>query len=562
MKNLMLYFSWIHFVNHTMRSFYKMQKKFLRISHRVYQFSTRFIELLALLFSALLFLSGFLFTAYTEDMTSQKVLFKTDNPVIGILSLFFVLTLIFLWDRVISSHPTKARRILLPLVLFWVIGAGCVLVLFGRTVPAADAMSVYSAAESLSLGDTSVIHNTESYLSYYPQQVGLMAFLELLIRIYHLFSIDLAPYHFIKGIYVLLTALIVWLQYKTVHLLWENDRTDCLYLLLAAFHLPLIMYSSFVYGEIPSFAALSAGLYLFLRLCKEGGKWYSFVGSLLLLALGVMLRKNSLIIIIAVCIVALLEALRQKPQLLLFAALCLTASLGILPLTQKIYELRAGDTLRSGVPAMSYFAMGMQESSRANGWYNGYNFDTYQLARLDSEESSRLSRDYMQERMQFFKEHPGYAVSFYWDKYLSQWTDGTYASRQATLATFGGRSALIESFYSGKNAPLYIGFCNLYQNLLYLGVLAGAFLILYHQKRPGLCVWSGLIAVFGGFLFHMIWEANSRYIFTYGLLLMPYCANGLMLLFQQINNTFFPGKFHKNTEDHRADVPQTPPTAI
>lgn len=539
-----------------------MQKKFLWISHRVYQFSTRFIELLALLFSALLFLSGFLFTAYTEDMTSQKVLFKTDNPVIGILSLFFVLTLIFLWNRVISSHPEKARRILLPLVLFWVIGAGCALVLFGRTVPAADAMSVYSAAESLSLGDTSVIHNTESYLSYYPQQVGLMAFLELLIRIYHLFSINLAPYHFIKGIYVLLTALIVWLQYKTVHLLWENDRMDCLYLLLAAFNLPLIMYSSFVYGEIPSFAALSAGLYLFLRLCKRGGKWYSFAGSLLLLTLGVMLRKNSLIIIIAVCMVALLEALRQKRQLFLFAILCLTASLSILPLTQKMYELRAGDTLRSGVPAMSYFAMGMQESSRANGWYNGYNFDTYQLARLDSEKSSRLSRDYMQERMQFFKEHPGYAVSFYWDKYLSQWTDGTYAGRQATLATFGGRSALVESFYSGKNAPLYIGFCNLYQNLLYLGVLAGAFLILYHQKRPGLYVWSGLIAVFGGFLFHMIWEANSRYIFTYGLLLMPYCANGLMLLFQQINNTFFPGKSHENTEDHRADVPQTPPTAI
>ena len=37
----------------------------------------------------------------------------------------------------------------------------------------------------------------------------------------------------------------------------------------------------------------------------------------------------------------------------------------------------------------------------------------------------------------------------------------------------------------------------------------------------------GLIAVLGGFLFHTIWEANSRYIFVYSLLLMPYCAAGI-----------------------------------
>ena len=35
------------------------------------------------------------------------------------------------------------------------------------------------------------------------------------------------------------------------------------------------------------------------------------------------------------------------------------------------------------------------------------------------------------------------------------------------------------------------------------------------------------IAVLGGFLFHTIWEANSRYIFVYSLLLMPYCAAGI-----------------------------------
>jgi hypothetical protein len=45
-------------------------------------------------------------------------------------------------------------------------------------------------------------------------------------------------------------------------------------------------------------------------------------------------------------------------------------------------------------------------------------------------------------------------------------------------------------------------------------------------KHRGLYAYTGLAAAFGGFLFHMMWEANSRYIFVYGLLMIPYAAQG------------------------------------
>ena len=32
----------------------------------------------------------------------------------------------------------------------------------------------------------------------------------------------------------------------------------------------------------------------------------------------------------------------------------------------------------------------------------------------------------------------------------------------------------------------------------------------------------------GGFLFHLFWEAKSQYTITYFVLLIPYCAKGLM----------------------------------
>ena len=42
----------------------------------------------------------------------------------------------------------------------------------------------------------------------------------------------------------------------------------------------------------------------------------------------------------------------------------------------------------------------------------------------------------------------------------------------------------------------------------------------------GVMYYLGIITVIGGFLFHMMWEANSRYIFPYAMLLIPYAAFG------------------------------------
>lgn len=523
---------------------------------KLYPFSVHFIRFLALIFTGLLFLAGFLFTCYADDMTTQKVLTRPDNPLLHLLGMGLFAAVLFAVCRMTKRHSAKLKTPLLVLTMGWILAAGGLLVLFGRTAPAADAWSVYAAAKSLAAGDTSVIHPTESYLSYYPQQIGLLAFFEPLIRLFDLLPVDLEAYHFIKCVYVLLTCVIVWFQYRTVHLLWKNDSADCIYLILAGTNLPLIMYSSFVYGEIPSFAALSAGLYYFLQMRKKA------LLSLLCFTLAVMLRKNSLVFIIATVLVCVLEGLfRRKKSLLLYAIVCVLLSVSILPCIQKIYEFRAGNTLQTGVPAMSYFAMGMQESSRGNGWYNGYNFITYQENDMDTAAAVQASRDYIAERSAYFREHPDYAASFYFYKFLSQWADGTYASRQATLATLGERHPLFRELYDGRYSPFYISFCNVYQSMLYLGCFLCFLQQLLRKDRRDLCFYLGMIGVFGGFLFHMIWEANARYIFLYSLLLIPYAAAGFSALCSRFNNTFFPAGIRRNNTDRTQDASQTPPTA-
>ena len=588
----------------------------------IYRLGLNIVMLLTLLLSMLLFAGSFLTTCYADNMETQQVLLRPDNPLWNLLELagfgLLFCGCLYLYEKI----GEKFRRGLLVFTLAFVFGFGILLILFGRTVPAADALSVYNAAAEWILGNTDIIHPTASYLSYYPQQIGLMAFLELLLRLWNLTGLSAPAWHFIKLVYVCLLCVAIWFQYLSLQYLWPENykKISCCYLILVCCNLPMIMYSSFVYGEIPSFAALSVGWYLLLRLLDSvslgsasldsvsrdsvspdsvspdsvspdsvslGSAFLSSAslssasldsaslssasldssyrdnvsrndapsvtaprmlcriiftgfGSILFLTLSVMLRKNSLVPVIAVLLVLLFEALRPgrngKMRLgLLIMAVCLAVtSVNVLPLTQKIYEKKAGNTLSSGVTAMSYLAMGMQESSRGCGWYNGFNIDTYDAAGMDTALANEISRLAIDERLAYFREHPGYTADFYLHKHLSQWADGTYASRQATLATYGGRSSFFKEVYEGSLSGGYIEWCNAWQNVLYLGVLV--FCIDSLKKRresrvaDRLYVYVGLIAVLGGFLFHTFWEANSRYIFSYSLLLMPYCGAGVYTL--------------------------------
>lgn len=589
----------------------------------IYRLGLNIVMLLTLLLSILLFTGSFLTTCYADNMETQQVLLRPDNPLWNLLELagfgLLFCGCLYLYEKI----GEKFRRGLLVFTLTFVFGLGILLILFGRTVPAADALSVYNAAAEWILGNTDIIHPTVSYLSYYPQQIGLMAFLELLLRIWNLTGLSAPAWHFIKLVYVCLLCGAVWFQYLSLQYLWPEKykKISCCYLVLVCCNLPMIMYSSFVYGEIPSFAALSVGWYLLLRLLGSSSPdssyrdnvsrndapsvtAYDYVprmlrqilftgfGSILFLTLSVMLRKNSLIPIIAVLLVLLFEALRPgrngKMRLgLLIMAVCLAVtSVGILPLVQKCYEKKAGNTLSSGVTAMSYLAMGMQEASRGCGWYNGFNIDTYDTAGMDTALANEISRLAIDERLTYFREHPGYTADFYLHKHLSQWADGTYASRQATLATYGGRSAFFKEVYEGSLSGGYIEWCNAWQNVLYLGVLVFCIDSLKKRRKSKvvghmadqtagytagctadhmadqhgadwhgadrlgadrhgadrhgadrhgadqhgadrLYIYVGLIAVLGGFLFHTFWEANSRYIFSYSLLLMPYCGAGV-----------------------------------
>ncbi len=552
------------------------------------------------LLCALLYACSLVCRAYAPDMESQKVLLEAPDLWISLAA--WPLTALALY--LAQSH--LPGRLLLPIQLGLLAVMGIALAVWGRTAPAGDSLSVYQSAQAMAMGDYSVLHPTDSYLSYYPQQLGLAAYYQGLLWLWNLTGMDLAPYHMLKILNVAwMLAAVLALYGMLPYFLpgggdaevgvqgmkgakersgvkdraeirgdsGEKDRGGIhfgarklrpirprsehsplarrgqkILLLLCPLFLPLTMYSSFLYGEIPSFACFTLGAYAWARVFhrEDLHLWknpWAYALPLLLSAV-LLLRKNTLILLIALGICALAGCTRRMQNkkrgltLALYALACAAIICSSPMLLQRAYTQVSGYRLSPGVTPLSYVAMGMQESTRAAGWYNGYNFTLFQESGLQPQRADALARQAIGERLAQFAAQPGYAMDFYSRKFLSSWMDGSFAARQATLATYGGRQAWLQQVYEGSWSQAYIWFCHILLICLYgsSGVLAYISLCRNSQSEreqtPGSLLLLPYLALGGGVIFHLFWEANSRYSLPYALLLLPAASLGIALLFR------------------------------
>lgn len=512
----------------------------------LYRLSLSLVQILSLILLAVSAFATFRVNYYADDLEHQIRVAHTGSSMFHLFLAILILVVLTLLLGSFRYKILRSQQILLPVSFLLVAGMGLFLVVFGKTIPAADSQSVYEIAQSFARGDYSAIHPTDSYLSYYPQQIGLVGFYEILLRISHFLSLPLNTLHIIKLVNILFAFAIIFFLYRICLLLFQSRLTGFCCILLLTINLPLVFYTSFLYSELPSFAFLSGGIYFLLSYLQAKpfrGDPAKFL-CILFLVLSVLLRKNSLVLLVGIVLVLAIEALYQKkPSYLLFAVVLSILCLLILPMVQRIYEQKAGSTLKSGVPAATYFAMGMQESERGCGWYNGFNFNTYLESGMDTQKAIEVSREAIKQRKQKFQSTPGYVLQFYLNKYLTQWTDGSYFCREATNASYQ-RSSIVQSLYTGELSDVLMHYCNGYQLLLYLGAFGG---ILYGmivnpplaKKENSLPYYLCMIGVLGGFFFHMLWEANSRYLLLYSFLLIPYCARGIVGLMDLLYSLVF-----------------------
>ena len=506
---------------------------------RFYTFCIRFLQISSLVLFGILAVSSFFRTAYLGNAYEIVIRLGWDNPLLNLLFLCCFLALLTGIGKLFLRFE-KGAGVLLVLSCLWIFGASLLWTYFSKSGPASDCGSVYYAAKRFAADDFSAISYRDSYFSVYPFQLGLASFYEIIFRI-----VRSDNFHILQGVNALCLVVCTVSQYFLCGRIFREKDAQVYTLLLTDFCLPFIMYGSYIYGEIPSFAFLLFGTWMLL-LTLEGQTKFSparkvLHGFLALLSLtcGVLVRKNSLVFMIALGIILVLWLLQNRCRLsskrlvlcLVYFLLLFALSLSVIPMVQNLYAKRSGQRLNPGIPASTYLAMGLMETEAGPGHYNGYNFETFtEAADYDAEIASEIGWNDYRGQLSYFAAHPGYSLQFFWKKFCIQWLNTGWSVFDSTFVPFGERLPDIESCFSGPLYGVLKAYMTNYQMVLYLLCAICSFVCFLDKKKDTVFLYLFPLTAFGGALLFLAWEASGRYVLPYAVFMLPCGGYGMCRL--------------------------------
>lgn len=361
------------------------------------------------------------------------------------------------------------------------------------------------------------------YLYLFPQQKTFMFLYEILFSIFGDFCYDVAEKIHVG--YCVITLVSGYFALKN----WgQKAVVRILYCILMVCCLPFLFYIPYIYGDLPSVCFCMVLFWAVSAYEKEYRIRYLVIGAISA-ALAVMMRKNVLIVLIALAIGMVLASLKKRSLKPLLAAACIIAiAMGSIEGINFMYEQRSGYEDDGGIPSMLWVAMGLQETDGMPGRYNRYQQAVFEETGFDREFATMIGKDYISERIIEFQINKGTAGDFFHRKLIQQWVEPTFESLCYTSTFPEGAeiSDKIQDLYYGELNYSVRNFCNYYQSIVYLAFwlfIIGALA----DRTPNSTFWIPLIAITGGFLFSIIWESKCRYVFPYFMFMILYVPAGL-----------------------------------
>lgn len=336
-----------------------------------------------------------------------------------------------------------------------------------------------------------------------------------------------ADYHVIQIVFVLLNVAGIYCIYGILKEVSGRLAVVAMGTLLAGSCMASVFYASWVYGEIPWVFCSLFSAWMLVRYIKYG-KTGSLVGIVTALTLGTLLRKNTLVLVVAYCMVGAVRIFSKwDRRLLISLVLALALPLLCYQGIYKMYEMRSGMEHSRGLPTSAYLYLGMEEIGGRYGWYYSDCWAQYYATDCNTEQSDQIYREMMQERMQAMKAQPGYLRGFYQGKLLSQWNVPTYQSLYFNFNhgdVYHEKLAALGDRLSGDLFDSVVRMADRLQFIIYLGCLF--YFIFCVRKDSEITQHLLAVAVIGGFLFSIFWEAKARYMYAYYMMMFPLAALG------------------------------------
>lgn len=446
----------------------------------------------------------------------------------------FVAIVIVLW-QIARLKPTKTHVLALGIAVLashLIVGLLWVLSLEGS--PTCDAGILYDILIKMRTGakDATFLKNAGDmyryYLVSYPFQFGFFSYTDLLFKITG--ETLLAPAIRVISVLCIVSSYgaIMLLTQKIFH----NEHVTLLTILLLAVCIQPLLYSAACYSQIPSFAFGIWGVYAAVNYLTNRRKRNLLLAAVLL-ALAVYLKPNAWIMIAAVSIVLVLDAIRAWRWQSLAAVVVLVAlALPAPKLIQSCYEAEIGTSFGKGYPMVSWIAMSLQEGDHSTGWYDhSYNVKLKRQFGEDMEGVSKQSMIDLKVGLENITADPNSTIVFLSEKIGTQWLEPTF---MCIWATNGGGAPVpsatnaFSQFFYGERFDNMFRFAMRYYLILIYGGSVLSVLFLFRRRSDAALILP--LIILGGVLYHVLFEAQSRYALNYLPLFAPVAAYGILTL--------------------------------
>ena len=536
----------------------------------------RFFSVIGIIFLVIVVLLNICLTANLDASEHITISFNNFFYIIGLIITGLI---IYFASNALNKYlykdekKKKLRKILFISAISIYIIADILWTIFVRAPIVGDQVHVNSMGQLFYRGYDEEIINSNTYagiplgeyIQAYNQQIPQAFLYSLFFRLIHIDEFGTPRALNVIAIIIILVAI-----YKIGNMISKSHKVNKVRLMvLFLTFLSLPMLSTFVYGDIPSLAFALLSVYYMMKfvyylnnkdrnvknidannensndgknnskncnvtnnlnaninakgaiIVKEKESKYLgikyFVLSTIFSMIAYMFRMNSLIFVIATIIYLLFNLFMKitsktaKENIINVLAIIVFAIVSIFPaqIVNDYYINKYNLDKSKAYPNISYILMGMSESWRGNGWYNEG------IGEPALKNPQGIVKEYENEiknRIIYFSQNIGYTFRFYTMKLASMWAENTYSAVRLNL--------LHESEDDSLNVikePL-----NFYQKaLLILMCVCSIIVLIQNRKNLSPEIIYLLLIFMGGFAFHILWEAKSRYIIPYIVVLIP-----------------------------------------
>lgn len=372
-----------------------------------------------------------------------------------------------------------------------------------RVYPSWDFGSVYLGAVELA-EDGAFSGQSNWYFTTYPNNVAVCMFLAGIFKLFGGFC-NYITLGVLLNIFLLVLGLI-FLFLLVCHL--YGRRFGFLAILFCAVFAPFYMHAPIFYTDTFALPFVT-GAFLSYQLRKKDVRFMVLTAAVL--ALGYKIKGSLGVIVVALLIHIWLQKEKLKvhviQSLLLVVPFLLTTTF-LTALPRQLSFLDTTEASKNEFPIEHWLAMGLV----GNG---GYSSDVYWItASTEGKEAKKeVDRGFIREKL---GEYGARGMRQHLQtKILFTWGDGVYFAPEKLK-----REPLQESplhtwvLYDGANYGKTYQYCSAVHWLLLFGVLLSV-LCNFLERGEGREAQAMQIALFGLFLFLLIWETRSRYLVNF-----------------------------------------------